>query len=77
MPIYEYKCNQCGEESELLLRSMSAEAVCPNCNSTDLTKLISIPGAVMTKGSSAAADIPPACPNRNRCGVPSCPAANG
>ncbi len=76
MPIYEYKCNQCEEKSEILLKTMSATAVCPNCNSTDLTKLISAPGAVITKGSNAAADIPPTCPNKNRCGVASCPAAN-
>lgn len=73
MPIYEYECNRCGEKSEILLKSMSAEAACPHCDSPDLTKLISVPGAVMSKGSTRAVDVPATCPNRDRCGVDSCP----
>lgn len=77
MPIYEYKCNQCGEISEVLLKSMSAQAFCPHCDSGDLTKLISAPAAVLTRGSSSPdADAPTVCPNKKRCGVPHCPAAN-
>ncbi|MCP5105817.1 MAG: zinc ribbon domain-containing protein [bacterium] len=76
MPIYEYKCNECGEDSEILLRSYSAEANCPHCKSADLTRLISVPGAVMTKGSHSSPDMP-MCPNRERCGVPNCPGAPG
>lgn len=78
MPIYEYKCNLCGEISEVLLKSMSAQAACSHCDSTDLTKLISAPAAVITRGSSSpATDAPAVCPNKERCGVPNCPAANG
>jgi len=78
MPIYEYKCNQCGTISDVLHKSMDTKTVnCSNCDSIDLSKLISIPGAVMTKErSSASTDVPPVCPNQNRCGVPTCPAAN-
>lgn len=71
MPIYEYKCNQCGEISEILLKSMNAKAVCPMCDSSDLTKLISEPGAVMAKGSSSTDDAP-VCPNRHMCRMPGC-----
>ncbi|HLP57176.1 MAG TPA: zinc ribbon domain-containing protein [Candidatus Deferrimicrobium sp.] len=73
MPIYEYRCNRCGEASEILLKNVNAKAVCPMCDSSDLTKLISEPGAVMAKGSaSSSSDAPPMCPNRHRCGMPGC-----
>lgn len=81
MPIYDYKCNQCGTTSEILHKSMDIKAVnCPSCDSTDLNKLISIPGAVIAKGSSFSSplktNVPPVCPNQNMCGMPTCPAAN-
>lgn len=75
MPIYEYKCNRCGAVSEILHKTTAVKTVnCTHCDSTDLTKLISAPGAVMTKHSHAHshAEAPPACPNRDRCGA-ACP----
>lgn len=43
MPIYEYRCNNCGKEfSELFLKIEDAEkAKCKFCNSTNLVKLLS------------------------------------
>jgi hypothetical protein len=41
--------------------------------------LVSVPAAVMSKGSGSSPGIPPInCPNINKCDVPSssCPAAN-
>ncbi|MCU0288051.1 MAG: zinc ribbon domain-containing protein [Acidobacteria bacterium] len=74
MPIYEYRCNQCGKTSEILVKNINAGVVCPTCASPDLVKLISEPGAVMAKGSSSSSnDAAPVCPNRHRCGVPGCP----
>ena len=80
MPIYEYKCNDCGTVSDILVKNTENQSPvnCPDCNSSNINKLISAPGAVMSKGSSHA-DVPPiSCPNVNRCGVSpsSCPAAN-
>ena len=36
MPIYEYKCTECGEKFEKLVASFrsAAEADCPKCGST-------------------------------------------
>ncbi len=76
MPIYEYKCNQCGEESEILHKSMNIEKVeCPQCQSEEMERLISVPGAVMTK--SSAPGPMPSCPNAQKCGNNTCPGALG
>jgi putative FmdB family regulatory protein len=81
MPIYEYKCDDCGSVSEILVRNTQnpAAVVCSECQSANVSRLVSVPGAVMTKGSSkASVDVPPInCPNMNTCGVSSseCPAA--
>lgn len=78
MPIYEYKCNDCETVSEILVKSRAkeSEVTCPDCNSSNLNKLISVPGAMMTKGSQP--DLPPAppCGNAGQCNMPSCPAMN-
>ncbi|MCP4155685.1 MAG: zinc ribbon domain-containing protein [bacterium] len=75
MPIYEYQCNTCGSTCEILHRTLKEKAVvCPDCQSTELTRLISAPGAVMTKGS-VSQGMPPGCPNQASCGVPACPHA--
>ncbi|HIE50608.1 MAG TPA: zinc ribbon domain-containing protein [Armatimonadetes bacterium] len=40
MPIYEYRCRQCGETFEVLVRGEEM-VTCPRCGSGDLQKLIS------------------------------------
>lgn len=40
MPIYEYKCKECGETFEVLVRSTEKPA-CPQCGSKSLRKLVS------------------------------------
>jgi putative FmdB family regulatory protein len=43
MPIYEYRCRQCGQKSSFLLLSVKSqfEARCQHCGSLDLVRLIS------------------------------------
>ena len=44
MPIYEYRCNKCGETYEEL-RSMQAadrDLKCPRCEAEDVERLVSI-----------------------------------
>jgi putative FmdB family regulatory protein len=40
MPIYEYKCNQCGEDFEKLVFGNNP-VDCPKCNSQDIKKKMS------------------------------------
>lgn len=43
MPIYEYRCRGCRRRVSVFFRSFNstAEPVCPECGSTELTKLVS------------------------------------
>ena len=41
MPIYEYRCEPCAEAFEAFLATSTEQAVCPKCNSTELTRLMS------------------------------------
>lgn len=42
MPIYEYKCRNCGQQFEKLVK-LSDKPDCPSCESSDLERLISPP----------------------------------
>jgi putative FmdB family regulatory protein len=41
MPIFEFKCEECGEKFEKLVYS-NEEICCPKCGSKNLKKLISL-----------------------------------
>ena len=42
MPIYEYRCEQCGKKSSTLLPSFSSpDPVCPHCGKPGLRRLVS------------------------------------
>jgi putative FmdB family regulatory protein len=62
MPIYEYVCDQCHSEFELLIRG-GEEAKCPECGNERLDKQFSVPAS---HGSGA--DLPLA----GTCGRPEC-----
>jgi putative FmdB family regulatory protein len=50
MPIYEYRCDDCGVEFEAILLQNSPPAVCPSCASEQLTQQISA-SMVSSQGS--------------------------
>lgn len=51
MPLYEYRCVDCQQESELLIRG-EEKPVCPKCQSERLEKLLSAPVAHGTSSRS-------------------------
>jgi putative FmdB family regulatory protein len=69
MPIYDYKCRECGRVSEVLQRSLEGEAIkCPHCGSEDVEKLMSASymvrmgrdgGGTTCCGSTERCDAPP------------------
>ena len=50
MPIYEYRCRACNREFEAVILPKSDPTACPECQSTDLEKLLSSFG-VSTDGT--------------------------
>src|SRR5882724_506682 len=66
MPIYEFHCEKCGKESELLVRSAKWEGTpCPHCGSTRLEKKLSV-----FASSGPAGGPEPACTGTPRsCGM--------
>ncbi len=57
MPIYEYRCSECGEKFEKLVRfgASTSEVECPKCGARKADKLISAFSARMS--STAAAPV--------------------
>ncbi|MBF0540810.1 MAG: zinc ribbon domain-containing protein [Nitrospirae bacterium] len=43
MPMYEFSCNNCKADFELLMRG-SMKPVCPECKATDVRKKLSVFG---------------------------------
>lgn len=66
MPLYEYICQDCESQSELLVQG-SSQVECPRCGSVNLTKLLSVVAAP----NRTDADGPAPGPSAGPCG-PSC-----
>ncbi len=69
MPIYEYRCQNCGENFEKLVRSINGaeQVVCPVCQSESAERRLS---AFATVGSSQA--VNESCPMSSTCPSGSC-----
>jgi len=70
MPIYEYRCCDCGTTSEFLVLRGSEAPRCPSCSSENLEKLLS---AHTTIGSGRSTPGEPAggcCGSPGSCGTP-------
>jgi putative FmdB family regulatory protein len=66
MPIYEFLCEQCGEQSEVLVRSTKWKGTpCPRCGSKKLKKKLSV-----FASTGGGAEETPACTGQPRtCGL--------
>lgn len=42
MPLFEYKCQACGDPFELLVLKSDQPVACPNCGSTSVERLLSM-----------------------------------
>lgn len=68
MPLYEYHCEACDANVEVLVRNSAEKPECPECASTKLTKLLSVPAGHVAGGSSSALPMMPL----GGCGKPQC-----
>lgn len=69
MPIYEYTCQSCGRDFELLVRG-SEKPACPHCSGERLTKLMSVVAGHVAKGGDSGP--PPGGCGRPQCGTGGC-----
>lgn len=62
MPIYEYRCEECGESFDKFVRSILAETEvrCPKCDSEQVRKSFSLFASQGSQGT-AAAGLPAGC----------------
>jgi len=64
MPVYEYTCNRCGKELELLVPSSRSKPACIHCGSRKLTRRLS----AFAAHSGSSASLP--------CSAGQCPAGS-
>ncbi len=66
MPLYQYTCNHCDSDFELLVNK-GEKVECPKCRSKKLTKQPSMPGMPQVKADTGCGDfsLPP-------CGAEGC-----
>ena len=71
MPIYEYRCDECGRITEVFHKTFESNEriACPHCGSEKLKKLISAPARVIMGKSSGATTC---CGRTERCETPPC-----
>ncbi len=56
MPIYEFHCDKCDEDSEILVRSSRWKGTkCPHCGSSKLSKKLSVFASTVAESSAAPA----------------------
>ncbi len=72
MPIYEYRCKQCGEVSEIMtgVGFQSDIFQCKGCGSTNMEKILSV--STFTFRDSSRASGTTCCGKTERCDTPPC-----
>ena len=73
MPIFEYRCRDCGKNFEAIVNSATSRALCKSCGSRKVEQLLSVfavAGGSSTTATAAAEPGPCACgaPRRGMCG---------
>lgn len=73
MPVYDYRCNECGSTYDVFhkVREIEEDVVCPSCNSARHTRLLSAPN-VSTKSVGADVSSAPSCESGGGCCGGSC-----
>jgi len=66
MPLFEYKCRDCGVKFERIVTSSAAEVVCKHCDSRHVEKQLSVFAVLGTSRSAASAEPGPC----GACGAP-------
>lgn len=71
MPVYEYKCLECGIRVEILVRSSNQQPdLCPECGSPGMEKCITAPAAILKSKEKSGGST--CCGRDERCEAPPC-----
>ncbi|PLX91546.1 MAG: hypothetical protein C0620_11095 [Desulfuromonas sp.] len=57
MPIYEYRCKNCGKTTEKRAKSGQQEIICPHCQST-AERIVSVFSTTSTSGNTSGGCLP-------------------
>ncbi|MBN1317245.1 MAG: zinc ribbon domain-containing protein [Anaerolineales bacterium] len=74
MPIYEYRCRECNNNFEALVRGKEA-VTCPQCGSLSLNKLFS--KSYVSTGRTTRKAGQTCCGREERCSAPPCSSGDG
>ncbi|MFC1870585.1 zinc ribbon domain-containing protein [Chloroflexota bacterium] len=76
MPIYDFRCQECGKVSEFLLSSTSdaKKPACLGCGSQNLERLISAPSLLRARANAPDTTC---CGRTERCETPPCSTDKG
>jgi putative FmdB family regulatory protein len=70
MPLYDFRCRECGAVAEVLVRNVeNLDIKCPECGARDLEKLLSASYLVKTGAPSSGETC---CGRTERCETPRC-----
>jgi putative FmdB family regulatory protein len=74
MPIYDYKCADCGTIYDVFhkVREIPEDVICPSCNSNNYSRLLSAPNFSMKAGKRSHASHGGDEPSAPPCGDASC-----
>jgi putative FmdB family regulatory protein len=71
MPIFDYKCENCGKITEFLISTTNhKEIICPECGNKNLERLISSASYIIKNNRSFQGRT--CCGREERCSTPSC-----
>lgn len=70
MPVYEYRCGNCGEQVEIRCPQGEATPTCPHCGSARLTRVYSAP--YLISGGMRREAGKTCCGREERCATPPC-----
>jgi putative FmdB family regulatory protein len=70
MPIYEYRCEKCGQMNEFLILKKEEALRCKQCGSEDLTRLLSTHNTVINPSRGSDPSSGSCCGTPNSCGSP-------
>jgi putative FmdB family regulatory protein len=72
MPLYEYHCDGCDANIELLIRNSEEKPECPHCGGKKLVRLLSVVSGHVAGGSSSGSRESAPMPDAGGCGKPWC-----